>query len=62
MLELDTQPHPELIEVALQRLEVYPQFSRDRLRLFAGERFLDSQISCPLRSQPRMVNLTDGTS
>jgi hypothetical protein len=49
MFELDIQPRPELLEVALQRLEVDPELSRDGERLFAGERFLDGHVSCPLR-------------
>src|ERR1035437_929649 len=44
MLELDIKPHPELLEIALQRLEVDSEFSGDGERLFAGERFLDSHF------------------
>jgi hypothetical protein len=45
MLELDAQPHPELLDVALQRFEVDPEFSRDRERFFARERLLDASRS-----------------
>src|ERR1035437_758652 len=57
MLELDIKAHPELLEVALQRLEVDCEFSRDGECLFAGERFLDSHFGCPLRSHTTYATL-----
>jgi hypothetical protein len=45
VLELDVQPHPELLKVALQRREVDPELSRDGERLFARERFFDGGYS-----------------
>jgi len=54
VFELDIQPHPELLEVAPEHLEVDPEFSRDGERLFARERFLDSSPrSCTAMSSGR---------
>jgi len=40
VLELDVQPHPELLEVAIQRPEVDPEFGRDGAGLIAARRSL----------------------
>ena len=45
MLELHAEPHPELLEVAPQRLEVDPELDRKGTRLIGRERPLGGQTS-----------------